>query len=67
MTVEEEEEAVEETAALSLNWIRGFMTAKTMKLRGTIGEQEVIVLVESGASHSFISTHLVHDLAIPTK
>ncbi|XP_024022962.1 uncharacterized protein LOC112092044 [Morus notabilis] len=66
-TLEEEEEVGEETAALSLNSIQGFTIAKTMKLQGTIGGREVAVLVDSGASHSFISNRLVHDLAIPTE
>lgn len=56
----------EENVGLSLNSLRGFASAKTMKLWGSIGDREVIVLVDSGASHSFISAELVQILALPT-
>lgn len=59
-------ETVEGNVDLSLNFLRGFASAKTIKLRGTIGDREVVVLVDSGASHSFISVELVRILALPS-
>ena len=37
-----------------------------MKLRGKIEGQEVVVLIDCGASHNFISTDLVSKLGIPS-
>ncbi|WVZ17654.1 hypothetical protein V8G54_010636 [Vigna mungo] len=37
----------------------GLSTPKTMKLKGRIGRREVLVLIDSGASHNFISQELV--------
>ncbi|XP_024024262.1 uncharacterized protein LOC112092399 [Morus notabilis] len=59
--------ATAEAAAVSLNSMRGLVSSKTMKLRGYLGTREVIVLIDSGASHSFISLSLVDELAIPTE
>ncbi|XP_024027186.1 uncharacterized protein K02A2.6-like [Morus notabilis] len=56
-----------EAAAVSLNSMRGLVSSKTMKLRGFLGSREVIVLIDSGACHSFISLSLVDELAIPTE
>ncbi|KAJ9699076.1 hypothetical protein PVL29_007925 [Vitis rotundifolia] len=36
-----------------------------MKIKGTIGSKEVIILVDSGATHNFLSFHLVQQLALP--
>ncbi|KAK9211844.1 hypothetical protein WN943_001222 [Citrus x changshan-huyou] len=36
-----------------------------MKLKGTIGEQEVVVLIDSGTTHNFISLDLVSKMQIP--
>lgn len=57
---------MEEALGLSLNSLKRMATAKTMKLKGVLGGREVIILVDSGASHSFIAADLVHSLAIPT-
>ena len=36
-----------------------------MKVRGMIGQREVIALIDYGVTHNFISTKLVCDLALP--
>ena len=36
-----------------------------MKVRGKIKQQEVIVLINCGATHNFISTKLVCELVLP--
>ncbi|XP_024028604.1 uncharacterized protein LOC112093764 [Morus notabilis] len=76
---EEEEEKVEDSveageppieeaegmAGISLNSLMGVSSANTLKLRGTIGSREVMVLVDSGASHNFLSLRVVRELQIP--
>ena len=50
---------------LSLNSVVGLTTPGTMKIKGTIGSKEVIILVDSGATHNFLSLELVQQLALP--
>lgn len=50
---------------VSLNLVAGLTAPKTMKLRGTIGEQEVVILSDLGATHNFISLSLVQHKQIP--
>ena len=40
---------------LSLSSVVGLTSPKTMKLQGAIGEQPVVILIGSGATHNFIS------------
>lgn len=54
--------AAVEMAALSLNSFNGCSSAQTMKVKGTILGREVVILADSGASHSFISSSLVTDM-----
>lgn len=65
--VDPELETVEinQVVEVSLNSVVGLTTPKTMKLKGTIGEQEVVVLIDSGATHNFISLDLVSKMQIP--
>ena len=50
---------------LSLNYLVGLTSSKTMKLQGLIRTQPVVVLIDSGATHNLISQDLVRKLAIP--
>nr|GFC94999.1 putative mitochondrial protein [Tanacetum cinerariifolium] len=43
---------------VSLNSVMGFTLNHTMKLRGKIGEREVAVLIDCGATHNFISSKI---------
>ena len=43
----------------------GLTTLGTMKIKGTIGTKEVIILVDSGTTHNFLSLDLVQQLALP--
>lgn len=56
---------VEEVVELALNTVVGFSTPRTMKLKGKINEKEVVVLVDCGATHNFISQKLVDSLNLP--
>lgn len=50
---------------LSLNSVVGLTTPKTMKLKGSVLGQSVIVLIDCGATHNFISAELAGKLALP--
>lgn len=65
---EEEEEVAEEeptkevkTLQLFMYSISGLTTKKSIKLRGRIGDKQVVVLIDCGASHNFISSLLVKE------
>ena len=62
---ETQEEEVEEVAKLSLNSVVGLSTPRTMKVKGKIAQHEVVVLIDYGATHNFISTKLVQELELP--
>lgn len=50
---------------VSLNSVVGLSSPKTMKMRGMIGENEVIVLIDPGATHNFVSLEKVAELNLP--
>ncbi|RVW33015.1 Retrovirus-related Pol polyprotein from transposon 17.6, partial [Vitis vinifera] len=56
---------LKDAVELSLNSVVGLTTSGTMKIKGTIGSKEVIILVDSGATHNFLSLELVQQLALP--
>lgn len=57
------EEAVEAAAVeVSLNSVVGLTTPKTMKMMGKIKGHEVIVMLNPGATHNFISLRTVQKL-----
>lgn len=62
--VEEAELEPPEDAEISFNAILGRPIATTMKLCGSLAEKEVLLLVDSGSTHNFISDSLVHDLKL---
>ena len=53
-----------EMVEISLNSVVGLTTPQTMKLRGKVYGQEVVVLVDCGPTHNFISTKLVEKLIL---
>lgn len=50
---------------LSRHSVAGISTPKTLKFLGKLHNFSVVILVDSGASHSFISQHLVNRLQLP--
>ncbi|XP_052188845.1 uncharacterized protein LOC127799137 [Diospyros lotus] len=54
-----------EVVELSLNSVVGLTPPQTMKIKGEIDGQEVVVLIDSGASHNFIAAELVQKLGLP--
>lgn len=56
---------VVEDVELSLNSIIGFTSSGTMKIKGSIGKQAVVVLIDCGATHNFIAQRLVDELKLP--
>ena len=48
-----------EVVELSINSVVGLTPPQTMKVKGEVGGQEVLVLIDSGASHNFIAAELV--------
>lgn len=44
---------------ISVNAIDGLAEPKTLKLMGFVAEQPVVVLIDCGATHDFISSNLV--------
>lgn len=74
LLVSEEEETLEasevledtvEGVELSLNSVVGLSEPRTLKLKGVVHGLDVVVLIDCGATHNFISTSLVEAIQIP--
>lgn len=65
--VEEVEDSSAEVdmAELSLNMVVGFSSPGTLKVKGKIEDREVVVLIDCGATHNFISQKLVEEMKLP--
>lgn len=64
----EGEEKIEETTEkveLALHLVLGFSSPGTIKLKGEIGDREMVVLIDCGATHNFIHRQLVEELKLP--
>lgn len=55
---------INQTVEVSLNSVIGVTLLRTIKLRGTIREQEVVTLFDPGATHNFISLEVVKKLQL---
>lgn len=59
---EEQDHMHLDTVEVSAYSVAGITSHHTMKLRGTIRGLEVVVLIDSGATHNFVSLKLVEPL-----
>nr|GEV04413.1 Ty3/gypsy retrotransposon protein [Tanacetum cinerariifolium] len=44
---------------VSLNSVMGFTSPHTMKIQGIIGDEDMVVLIDSGATHKFLSKRVM--------
>jgi hypothetical protein len=64
---EEDEDSDAELLQLSLVVAHGTEGKKTIRLQGLIKHQEVLILVDSGSSGTFLNSDVVAKLQLPTK
>ncbi|XP_013614992.1 PREDICTED: uncharacterized protein LOC106321225 [Brassica oleracea var. oleracea] len=55
-----------EVAEISISSMMGISSSRTIKLMGTIRGAEVVVLIDSGATHNFVSTEFVRKMELET-
>ncbi|KAF7812841.1 Ty3/gypsy retrotransposon protein [Senna tora] len=63
----EETEDVADLAEISLHAILGKYQGSTMKIKGTMASKSVLILIDSGSTHNFISETLVQELRLPVQ
>ncbi|KAL4032139.1 hypothetical protein IC575_005203 [Cucumis melo] len=66
MEIEEGMVEVSPIVDLSLNSVVGLTAPGTFKIKGKVEEREVVVMIDCGATHNFISLKLVEELKVPT-
>lgn len=54
-----------EMAEISLHAILGKTMGTTMKIKGEIGSRTILILIDSGSTHNFISEDMVHQMCLP--
>ncbi|KAF7821859.1 Retrovirus-related Pol polyprotein [Senna tora] len=59
-----EDKAVSTLMSLSLNSVVGITSGRTMKLMGRVRGKEVVIMIDSGATHNFISEELVKRMGL---
>ncbi|KAL4575031.1 hypothetical protein LXL04_021871 [Taraxacum kok-saghyz] len=58
---------IDPVIGISLNSVAGLTTPKTMKIKGNVEGQDVVTLIDPGATHNFIASHLVTKLGLPVE
>ncbi|KAL0539536.1 hypothetical protein IC582_023751 [Cucumis melo] len=61
------EGGVNTVVELSINSVVGLTNPRTMKVRGKLQGEEIVVLIDCGATHNFISEKLVKEKKLHTK
>ncbi|KAA0032388.1 gypsy/ty3 element polyprotein [Cucumis melo var. makuwa] len=64
-THEEEMVEVSPVVELSLNSVVGLTAPGTFKIKGTVEDREIVIMVDCGVTHNFISLKLVESLNLP--
>lgn len=60
----DEDESRTDLAEISFHAFLGNTTNTTMKLQGTLNRRKVLLLVDSGSSHNFISEKIIEELQL---
>lgn len=63
--LQEDMECEKQLMELSMNAYLGIDTPTTTKIRGRIGLQEVVIMIDSGATHNFLVPHVVMKAKLP--
>jgi hypothetical protein len=61
-----EDTLAEELLYLSINAINGTETAEFIKIRSLVKNKVMLILMDSGSSHSFVSANFVANAGLPT-
>jgi hypothetical protein len=56
----------EEFCQLSLNALAGTDCGQAMKIAAHVKNKVMLILVDSGSSHSFVSSAFIHAVGLPT-
>jgi hypothetical protein len=62
----DDEPELEAVLAVDTNLDQSVTKRRTMKLKGNVGNQEVLILIDSGSVGTFVSEHLADKLQMPT-
>lgn len=62
----DERQGLTEITELSLNSLVGISSPRTMKLQGMVQTEKVTVMIDSGATHNFISDKVIRRLGLST-
>lgn len=60
-----EEETQDDNPNISLNAITGSVTSRTMRIKGRVSNQEVVILIDSGSTHNFVDPAVVRRAQLP--
>ena len=60
--VSQEEEGGEEKMEISLHALRGVVTSKIIKVEGRASDSSLIILIDSGSTHSFLDEEVAKKL-----
>lgn len=61
-----EDVVLEELSKLSLNALSGSEVVQCIKLKTRVNDKTMLILIDSGSSHSFVSSQFVQLAALPT-
>lgn len=62
-----EEQPLEDELQISLNTLTGSVSYQTMRVRGNVKKKLIIILIDSGNTHNFLSLEVVKRASIRTE